>query len=127
MFTNVGSKIVCSSVNQPLYNGENILCVDVTSVLPAMYRYLAGNTLDALFPNCTSTRRSTTVIVIIYVICVKRQNKFIRTVRILRETAFRVFSAARYPVDSRCICVYNEMGTRLCRPFSVCINTPTTW
>ena len=40
---------------------------------------------------------------------------------------FRVFSAARYPVDSRCICVYNEMGTRLCRPFSVCINTPTTW
>ena len=43
------------------------------------------------------------------------------------ETMFRVFSAARYPVDSRCICVYNEMGTRLCRPFSVCINTPTTW
>ncbi|KAI0223908.1 hypothetical protein LSAT2_025020 [Lamellibrachia satsuma] len=35
--------------------------------------------------------------------------------------------AARYPLDSRCICVYNEMGTRLCRPFSVCINTPTTW
>ena len=43
------------------------------------------------------------------------------------ELIFRVFSAARYPVDSRCICVYNEMGTRLCRPFSVCINTPTTW
>ena len=48
-------------------------------------------------------------------------------IKLSNKTVFRVFFAARYPVDSRYSCVYIEMGKCLCRPFSVCINAPTTW
>ena len=36
MFTNVGSEKVCSNVYLLLRNGNNILFVDVTGVLPAV-------------------------------------------------------------------------------------------
>ena len=36
VFTNVGSEKVCSNVKSPLYNGNNIMFVDVTQISPAM-------------------------------------------------------------------------------------------